>query len=370
MTLILQIALIVLMPAVFLWMQRRGITPQWLGPVVLSYVFGILVASSHFLPLDDSVSKHISEGSILIAIPMLLFTTNVMAWFKSARSTVLSFLCCVVSAAVVTYAVTIIYHDQLPDIWQAAGMIAGVNTGGTPNMQAVGLATGASDELFIQLNAADILYGGIYLVFLTSFGPGLLSRYFPAYDMPLQAQEGRDVEQASFNWLHLLLSLLLAIAIVLAAVGSVTLVTDGELPVALIILSVTTMSVALSFWSPVRAMQSSFSGGNYLLLIFCVAIGMRSQASEIVGNSGIILQYYGITYVCTILVHYSLGWFLKIDRDTLLITSVASIYGPAFVGQIAHVLGNKHVIFGGVATGLVGYAVGNYLGLGISFLLK
>ena len=307
----------------------------------------------------------------MIAIPLLLFTTDVLGWLRSAKSTVLSFICCVISAAVVTYVISLYYVGRLPDLAQAAGMIAGVNTGGTPNMQAVGLATGASETLFIQLNAADILYGGIYLIFLTSFGPALLSRFYPAYSYKMVDDDSpASATSQGFNLKHALLSLLLAIAIVGITVGLVTVLFGDELPVALIILSVTTLSVGLSFVAPIRKMRTSFDVGNYLLLVFCVAIGLRSEASEILGNSSILVQYYGITYVLTILTHYLLGWVLRIDRDTLLITSVASIYGPAFVGQIAHVLGNKQVVFGGIATGLVGYAVGNYLGIGISYLLS
>ena len=61
---------------------------------------------------------------------------------------------------------------------------------------------------------------------------------------------------------------------------------------------------------------------------------------------------------------------MRIDRDTVLITSTASIFGPAFVGQIAQVLGNRHIVFGGMATGLVGYAIGNYLGIGVAYLVN
>ena len=53
-----------------------------------------------------------------------------------------------------------------------------------------------------------------------------------------------------------------------------------------------------------------------------------------------------------------------------MITSTAALYGPAFIGQIATILGNKRIIIAGIATGIIGYAIGNYLGLSVTYLLK
>ena len=54
----------------------------------------------------------------------------------------------------------------------------------------------------------------------------------------------------------------------------------------------------------------------------------------------------------------------------VMITSTAAIYGPVFVGQIASAIGNKKLIFTGIALGLLGFAVGNYLGIGLAYILK
>ena len=81
-----------------------------------------------------------------------------------------------------------------------------------------------------------------------------------------------------------------------------------------------------------------------------------------------ILYYCAFVMVGSILLHYLLAFFFRIDRDTTIITSTAAIYGPAFVGPIAEVLKNRAVVISGLTTGLVGYAVGNYLGLGLAYL--
>jgi len=53
-----------------------------------------------------------------------------------------------------------------------------------------------------------------------------------------------------------------------------------------------------------------------------------------------------------------------------MITSTAALYGPAFIGQIASVINNRQLVFSGMATSLVGLAMGNYIGVGVANLLR
>jgi uncharacterized membrane protein len=54
----------------------------------------------------------------------------------------------------------------------------------------------------------------------------------------------------------------------------------------------------------------------------------------------------------------------------MVITSVALINSPLFVPMIAENMKNKKVIITGVAIGVIGYAVGNYLGIVVNTLLS
>ena len=59
----------------------------------------------------------------------------------------------------------------------------------------------------------------------------------------------------------------------------------------------------------------------------------------------------------------------KIDGDLTLAASISLINSPPFVPMVAAVLKNRSVILPGIAIGLLGYVVGNYLGIGIFMLL-
>ena len=72
----------------------------------------------------------------------------------------------------------------------------------------------------------------------------------------------------------------------------------------------------------------------------------------------------------TVALHLVLAWLCRIDYHTAMITSTAGIFGPAFIIPVAKALKNDEVILPGILCGILGYAVGNYLGLGFGTLLN
>ena len=88
-------------------------------------------------------------------------------------------------------------------------------------------------------------------------------------------------------------------------------------------------------------------------------------------NEGLPLLAFTLTaLVLAILFQGILGRLFRIDRDTLMIGSTASIYGPAFIAQVVTSIGNRSLLAPGIALGLLGLAVGNYLGLSVAYTLK
>jgi uncharacterized membrane protein len=54
----------------------------------------------------------------------------------------------------------------------------------------------------------------------------------------------------------------------------------------------------------------------------------------------------------------------------MIITSTAGVFGPAFIIPVAKALKNDEIILPGILCGILGYAIGNYLGIGIGSLLR
>lgn len=237
-------------------------------------------------------------------------------------------------------------------------------------MQAIGIALKADENLFVLLNAADIFCGGIFLLMLTSFLPGLLAKWLPAFPKDeyqiIQEEERKNL----ISFKEIGIAIVLTLLIIGASVG-ITYLFSGNLEnAALIILLLTTFSVAASMNTTIRNLSGAYESGEYLLLMFCVAVGLLSDFKLLLSQGGSIIFYMACVLTGTVLLHFLLARLFRIDRDTALITSTAALYGPVFIGQIASVIDNRTLVFSGVATGLVGMALGNYLGIGVAYFIQ
>ena len=71
----------------------------------------------------------------------------------------------------------------------------------------------------------------------------------------------------------------------------------------------------------------------------------------------------------SLFIHAIVCRFLKVNADSMVISSVAFINSPPFVPMAAAAMRNKNVIVTGLGAGIVGYAVGNHLGVVMAQLL-
>ncbi|MFZ0493244.1 MAG: DUF819 family protein [Acidimicrobiia bacterium] len=352
-------------PAMARWGARRFKPLEFLGPIVLCYLFGI--ALGNLFTVDTELATTFTEATVILAIPLLLFTTDFRAWLRIAKPAVLSFVLATVAVVITSTIATLVLsvaHD-----WQMAGMTVGVYTGGTPNMSAVGLALDVPDETFVLMNGADVILSGLYLLFLLSIAQRVLGRFLPAFDLSRFGGDEGDETKVTPKFRDVALAVALSIGASAIAVGLVYLFAP-DLPIAAVILSITTVGVLASFVPKIRALPGTFETGEFLLLIFAVAIGTLANVRELAGAFGGVFLFVAVALIGAILLHYLMAAFFRIDTDTVLITSTAAVFGPAFVPTVAAALKNRAIIVSGLTTGVVGYAIGNYAGIALAYLLR
>lgn len=89
---------------------------------------------------------------------------------------------------------------------------------------------------------------------------------------------------------------------------------------------------------------------------------------DLLGNLSILWYIFFVVFGSVIL-QIIIAKLLKLDGDSVMVTSVALINSPPFVPMVAGLLKNKEVVILGIFVGLLGYVFGNYLGIGIYHLL-
>lgn len=368
---IIQSLFLLLLPALILQLCRHSIILDKLGPIVLCYGAGLLAANLPGIPVDSTISTLFVQLTVPLAIVLLLLPTDFIKWLRHAGPAIGSFFLCIFSVVISSLTASWLFSGYTEESAKIAGMMIGLYTGGTPNMSAIGLALNIKNETFILINSADVVLGGIYLIFLMSVAQRALNLFLPEFKQVSyqDIQHRQEVETGSlkirdyFNPLGIS-ALILGVSIGLSYLFS------GMITEIAVILAVTTLGIGASFIRSVRFMDGSYPAGKYLLMIFCIAVGSLADFEELLSSSSILLLYVTFVMLATITLHFIFAALFKLDTDTVLITSTAGLYGPAFVPVVAKSLDNEGLVVSGLTTGLVGYAVANYLGLAVAYLLQ
>jgi uncharacterized membrane protein len=137
-----------------------------------------------------------------------------------------------------------------------------------------------------------------------------------------------------------------------------------------IILIITTLAIAASLIPSVNKLPKTFELGMYLILVFSIDVASLVNIFDMFGATPRLFYYITLVIFGALTFHVLVSALFKIDRDTVMVTSAALICSPPFVPAVAGALKNKDVVMSGITVGIIGYAIGNYLGLVIAELLK
>ncbi len=321
-------------------------------------------------PIAQGPVETVAGVSVIIAIALLLVAADLKAWLSLAPKTMLSCLLSMVSVLFIGFLSSWLFKDSLEQVWQIAGMLVGTYTGSTANLLAVGAAIEVDQNRLMLVHTADLLVCALYLIFLlTAAGRffGLFLRPFPAH-MRVDEHSQLLVQSGNVSAINYLKSILLGIGILGLAAGIAFAIDNYLFPQAklfdpLTILATSTVAIGLSFITRLRQMPANNPSGDYLLLVFSLAVGSLATWEVIQQASLTLIGFTTFVVIGSAFVHGLLCFIFKIDRDTMLITNVAGIFGPPFIPPMARALGNPQLIVSGITSGLLGLAVGTYLGL-------
>ncbi len=352
------------------------ITPHFrltrlLGPFVSCYVLGMLLGNIS-LTLPVSLFESLTQISILFGLVILLFMSNVRAWHQIERKTLLSFFLIILSVFLTCFLGYFLFKEELFDAHKVVAMALGVYVGGTSNMSAISYALKVDKDVFLLMNVIDTLFSGVYFLFLLVGGASFYHLFLPQTKKAGENEKKQETSQSHQSVSHFKdygFVFFLAVLGVLLAIGLSHLFFGKEEGV-FIILILTSYSLVISSRQKIIHLDSCHKMGNYFLYLFCFGMGALTNFSLLIQMSYTYIYLVGFVFISSILLHLLLCHFFKIDRDTAVITSIASLYGPVFAAPVSQVLDNKELLLVGVTLGLIGHAIGNYLAFILVYLLS
>jgi uncharacterized membrane protein len=379
----------------WLIMKHKNAKPlKLIGTIGAAYIAGILAALVFWrlhklvdeLALNRDVSEIGSYLAIAVAIPLLLFNSNLKETKKLSKRVLLSFGLLVISVMVVTTAAYYLFGRSIEDGGILSAMAIGLYTGGTPNLNAIGNIFHLDTTSIGIANLADMMIGGIFYIFLLLGCKPLFGRlfknvkaqsvYYKEDAAEVAGAAARNVFAGNKKVIGTIL-IALAIAILGALIGvaiwAINGMQDGRMfdfVVPSIMITGTVLGVAMSFNKKVRSVEKSGDVGHYLLLVFSFALATAVNFENLQNRFFGILILYSIITVGVLLVHIVISRLCKIDLDCTMVTLTAGVYGPAFIPALTRQLKNNALTLPGLICGSVGYAIGTFLGMGLGFLFS
>ena len=373
-----------LIPALIVYACQKFTLLDKADVVVVSFGLGIAIAAGLDLSLFfqtetiTAVQKDVSEISIAIALPLLLFSINVKSALNMAGDTLKGMGLALLSVMVISIIGAIIFNDQVADVWQVAGMSVGAYTGGGPNMAAIKSAIDGKESIFITMVTYDILFSAMYLIFVMAFGQKVFGLFLNKYQAKNTDETEIDyagmehmADETAHGYKKLLNiklapqtfgSILASGAVVGLALFIASLVPESYKSTTTIV-GITSLGLAASFIPQVRNLANSFQLGMYLILVFCFTMGTMTDTSIFTDIDLGLASYISFILIGSLIMQALLCKLFKIDTDTFLITSSAAIMSVPFIPVIAGALKNREILLPGFAAAIIGYAVGNYLGI-------
>jgi len=373
------IAFYFIVPVIILWLCQNYTLVNKIGSVILAYLFGILLGNSGILPEGAAaIQDTLSGATVAIALPLLLFSLDVRSWIHSAGKAILSMLGATILVVFVAGVGTWLVQNSIDNAWQLGGMAIGLYTGGTPNLAAIKTALDVDPTQYIMMHTYDAVNGIIYLVFVMSIGQRVFNRFLPKFkgSQLIQSDLNSDEDINSYVGIlapkivkGLMLAMVISAAILGLSVGISELI-PKEYGTAAVMLLITSLGIGSSFVDKIRRIPKTFQFGMYFILAFSLIVGSMANLEQLVNINWSMMFFVNFIVFGTMLLHAVFCRIMNIDTDTFLITSVSAVCSPPFVPVVAKALNNKEIILSGLTTGIIGYAIGNYLGVVFAYIFR
>ena len=383
------LALYVIAPVLIIEAFKHWTWAQKIGTVVLAYAVGIILALSGACSFEvgtaaaatfSKVQSLIMSVAVPLAIPLMLFNCDFKLWTKALPKTIWALVGGV--AAVVISVVTgyLIFRNQgIPEIETVSAMMTGIYTGGTMNFNALGASLGVDKSVMAIVLAFEMVLTTPYIFFIIGGGYKLFRKILPYEDVTRRGRkDSEDIPTSDVeNYRGMFkkgnvggMFLGLGLSVLFLAIGAgLSLLITGKLNELVVILTITTLAIIASFFKKVRELPKTFELGMFFILIFSVIVASLFDIHSLNGGAMMIGALVAWIMVMSALIHLAFCRIMKVSGDLFTVGQVALLCSPPFVPPVVGAMKNKKVLLSGIVIGLVGYAIGTYLGVAIAWLL-
>ncbi len=372
---------LILAAVVFVAIQLENRVPLFraLGAALTGILLGMVLSNTGILPGESPTYSFLMGDGVYFGIALILLSVDLRSVLQAGPGMLAAFGIGAAGTAVGAITGGLLLSSLVgAETWKLSGQFTGTYTGGGANFAALGRAFETSPDLFSAATAADVIVTAVWMMVCLAV-PVLLGR--PKGSAQTGAARGEPAPDAgekpvtlerALNDTVKPVSLKDAAALVVVAVGAVwgAGFLAGVVPFIPEVLWLTTLVLVMAQLPAIKSLPGGALFGNYLILLFLASNGARSVIANLVAMGPPVFYYAIITVAVHGVVIFGIGRLARLDLATLAVASQANVGGAASAIALASARGYHDRLVPGVAVGLVGYAVGNYLGLAVGVFMR
>lgn len=380
-------AILVGIAAISIFLEQRYQFAAKLTGAIIALVGAMILSNLNIIPIESPVYDQVWEYVIPLAIPLLLFRSNIFKIWKESRRLLFIFLISSVGTVVGVAAGFLLLHQFIPELDKIGAMMTGSYIGGGVNFAALSTKFQTPGELVSATVVADNSIMAFYFIVLITL-PNItfIKKYFKRL---YNSNDVANSNQAEAYWKRNEISLKdiaysISIAFVLVAISfKISELVNEYIPKNnhfmeilvsiigdqfLLLTTFTLVTVAL-FSKFFENLNASDELGTFLIYIFFVVIGVPASIPIIIKTAPLLFIFVAVILIFNLSITLFFGKLFKFNIEEMLLASNANAGGPTTAAALAISKGWQGLVGPILIIGTLGYVIGNYVGTLMGYFL-
>lgn len=364
--------------SIALFLSDRYKIAQKISPILIILFLSALFSNSGVITTDNPFYNRLTSYAVPFAVILILLHVRLSDLKKAGLPMLVAFGVGAIGSAAGAIIGGLILHPSFEAMlpgegWKIVGPYIGTYIGGSLNF--FSLWTGLdinNPNLFAAANAVDNLtFFPIFMFWIIA--PAYLAKFYkPSGVWHQKAVEPNGNEKKIVKFIPSHIAALSFIALFIMFISKwikAEFIAPWmpNLPTILIITTFALLAAQLRF---IQKLEGSHDLGNLSFYLFFAAVGAMMDISKAVELAPILFIFVIIVIIIQISFVMIVGKLLKMDIKVIAVAAVAAKLGPSSVIALTTAQKWEHLVLPGVAAGLLGYAMGNYIGFAGAYFLK
>lgn len=380
-------AILVGIAALSIFLEQRYQFASKLTGAIIALVGAMILSNLNIIPIESPVYDQVWEYVIPLAIPLLLFRSNIFKIWKESRRLLFIFLISSVGTVVGVAAGFLLLHQFIPELDKIGAMMTGSYIGGGVNFAALSTKFQTPGELASATVVADNSVMAFYfIVLITLPNMKFVKKYFKRL---YTSNDDGNSNQAEAYWKRNEISLKdiaysISIAFALVAISfKISELVNEYIPKSnhfmeilvsiigdqfLLLTTLTLVTVAM-FSNFFENLNASDELGTFLIYIFFVVIGVPASIPIIIKTAPLLFIFVAVILIFNLSITLFFGKLFKFNIEEMLLASNANAGGPTTAAALAISKGWQGLVGPILIIGTLGYVIGNYVGTLMGYFL-